>query len=469
MQGDAGKETDLVIVGAGPGGYTAAFRAADLGMRTTLVDLRERPGGVCLFVGCIPSKALLHAAAVINESRRAAEFGLKFNSPAIDLDKLREWKDSVVNRLTGGVSELAKRRGVDFIQGKARFLDSETVEIDESGQRIRFKHAIVATGSRSMQIPGLDVESPRLMNSTGALALETIPDSLLVVGGGYIGLELGTVYAALGSRVTVVELTEGLLPGVDRDLVRPLEKSIRSEFEKVHLDTKVVAIKEKGKGLEVSFEGKEGAFKQVFDKVLVSVGRRPNSEGIGLENTRVKINRQDFVEIDHQCRTADPKIYAIGDVAGQPMLAHKGMREGKVAVEVMAGQPSSFDNLAIPAVVFTDPEIAWCGLMESEARREGRKIKVSRFPWGASGRAITLGRPEGLTKMILDEETGRILGVGITGPQAGELIAEATLAVEMAAVAEDLGSTIHAHPTLSETVGEAAEAFLGHATHIFRK
>jgi dihydrolipoamide dehydrogenase len=469
MKSEAGKDTDLIIVGGGPGGYTAAFRAADLGMRTTLVDVRERPGGVCLFVGCIPSKALLHAAAVISESRRAAEFGLKFDKPAVDLDKLREWKDNVVNRLTGGVSELAKRRGIDFIRGKAGFLDSETVEIEGSGQKIRFEHAIIATGSRPMELPGLDFKSPRLMNSTGALALEEIPDSLLVVGGGYIGLELGTVYAALGSRVTVVELTEGLLPGVDRDLVRPLERSIRSEFEKVHLETKVTGIKEKKKGLEVSFEGKEGSFQQVFDKVLVSVGRRPNSQGVGLENTRVKVNGQGFVEIDHQCRTADPKIHAIGDVAGQPMLAHKGMREGKVAVEAIAGQPSSFDNLVIPAVVFTDPEVAWCGLMESEARKEGRKIKVSRFPWGASGRAITLGRPEGITKMVLDEETGRILGVGITGPQAGELIAEATLAVEMAAVAEDLSATIHAHPTLSETLGEAAEAFLGHATHIFRK
>jgi dihydrolipoamide dehydrogenase len=469
MKGEAGKKTDLIIVGGGPGGYTAAFRAADLGMRTTLVDVRERPGGVCLFVGCIPSKALLHAAAVVNESRRAAEFGVTFKKPAIDVDKLREWKDSVVNRLTGGVSELAKRRGVEFIRGQARFLDSENVEIEGSGQKIRFKHAIVATGSRSMELPGMETKSSRLMNSTGALALEDVPDSLLVVGGGYIGLELGTVYAALGSRVTVVEMTEGLLPGVDRDLVRPLEKSIRSEFEEVYLETKVVGIKEKGKGLEVSLEGKDGSVQRVFDKVLVAVGRRPNSEEIGLENTRVKVNRQGFVEIDHQCRTDDPKIYAIGDVAGQPMLAHKGMREGKVAVEAIAGQPSSFDNVAIPAVVFTDPEVAWCGLTESEARREGRKIKVSRFPWGASGRAITLGRPEGLTKMVLDEETGRILGVGITGPQAGELIAEATLAVEMAAVAEDLASTIHAHPTLSETVGEAAEAFLGHATHIFRK
>jgi dihydrolipoamide dehydrogenase len=467
----ADQDTDVVVVGAGPGGYAAAFRSADLGMRTALIDTRERPGGVCLFVGCIPSKTLLSAADLLQDAQEAEQLGIKFAKPEIQLDKLREFKDKVVHKLTSGLSDIAKHRKVDFIQARATFEDSSTVRLEGSRgpSRLRFKHAVIATGSIPATLPGIELKSARLMDSTGALALEDLPASLLVVGGGYIGLELGSVYAALGSKVTVVELLDGLLPGVDRDLVRPLDKRVRNLFAGVHLKTKVVGLREVKGGLEVDFDGDIEPKKQVFSRVLVSVGRKPSSKGIGLENTRVKIDAKGFVEIDRQRRTADPAIFAIGDVAGQPMLAHKAMREGKVAVEVIAGQKSVFDNRAIPAVVFTNPEVAWVGMMDAEARAAGKKFKVTRFPWAASGRAVSLGRTEGLTKMLFDEQTGQVLGVGITGPRAGELIAEGALAIEMGAVAEDLAVTIHTHPTLSETVGEAAEAFLGHATHIFRK
>jgi len=462
-------ETDVVVIGGGPGGYAAAFHAADLGLEVTMIDLRDKPGGVCLNIGCIPSKALLHVAQVIDEAQEVGEFGISFGKPKIDLDKLRGWKDKVVGQLTGGLAQLAKARGVTFIQGRASFTDSHNLKIEGgSVESVGFKRAIIATGSRPSGVPGIDLESERLMDSTGALALEEVPKSMLVVGGGYIGLELGTVYATLGSKVTVVELLDGLLPGADRDLVRPLAKRVEGLFEAIHLKTRVTGITESKKGLSVEFAGAyEGT--EVFDRVLVSVGRKPNSENIGLENTGVQVGKGGFIEIDRQCRTAEDHIFAIGDVAGQPMLAHKGMREGKVAAEVLAGQKSIFDNRAIPAVVFTNPEVAWAGLTETEAKERELDVKVVRFPWAASGRALTLGRSEGLTKMILDPKSGRILGVGIVGPNAGELIAEGTLAIEMAAVAEDLALTIHTHPTLSETVGEVAEVFLGHATHIFRK
>ncbi|HXK61377.1 MAG TPA: dihydrolipoyl dehydrogenase [Acidobacteriota bacterium] len=466
----ADQETQVVVVGGGPGGYAAAFHSADLGMETTLIDVRERPGGVCLFVGCIPSKTLLHVADIIQDAREAGQFGLDFAPPKIDIDKLRGFKDQVVYKLTSGLSELAKVRKVRYIRAKATFEDSHTLRLEGSGtSRLRFQHAVLATGSVPTPLPGNTVESPRLMDSTAALDLKDVPSKLLVIGAGYIGLELGSVYATLGSQVTLVELLDGLLPGVDRDLVRPLEKRVRELFAGVHLKTKVVGMREVDKGLEVEFEGEIEPKKQVFDRVLVSIGRTPNSRDIGLENTRAEVDQKGFVRIDRQCRTADPAIFAIGDVAGQPMLAHKAMREGKVAVEVIAGKKTVFDNRAVPAVVFTNPEIAWAGLSESEARSEGRKVKVVRFPWAASGRAVTIGRTDGLTKMIFDEESGQILGVGITGPRAGELIAEGTLAIEMGAVAEDLALTIHTHPTLSETIGEVAEAFLGHATHIYRK
>jgi len=466
----ADQEREVVIVGGGPGGYVAAFHSADLGLQTTLIDVRERPGGVCLFVGCIPSKTLLSIADLIEDAQEAAEHGITFKKPKIELDKVRAWKDSVVNKLTGGLAEIAKHRKVEYIRARARFKDSNTLELEgDSPATLRFKHAILASGSRPAPLPGVKIDSPLLMDSTEALALDELPETMLVVGGGYIGLELGSVYAALGSRVTVVELMDGLLPGVDRDLVRPLDKRIRELMAGVHLKTKVTGMREVEGGIHVDFDGEIDNKQQVFERVLVSIGRKPNSENLGLENTRVEIDSKGFVKIDKQCRTADPSIFCIGDVAGQPMLAHKAMREGKVAVEVIAGKKTVFDNQAIPAVVFTNPEVAWAGLTEADAKSQGRKVKVMRFPWAASGRAVTIGRTEGLTKMIFDPDNGRVLGVGIVGPRAGELIAEGTLAIEMGAVAEDLALTIHTHPTLSETMGEVAEAFLGHATHIFRK
>ena len=463
-------ETDVVVIGAGPGGYAAAFHVADAGLTTTLVDRRERPGGVCLYVGCIPSKALLHVAQLLSDAKHAEQFGIRFGEPEIDVDALREWKEKVVDKFTGGLSQLADLRGVEFVQGRAVFEDSRTLRLEDSDvSRIKFKHAIVASGSRPLGIPGIEIESDRVLDSTGALDLEEVPENLLVVGGGYIGLELGTVYASLGSQVTLVELTDGLLPGVDRDLVRPLARRVKGLFESIHLDTKVVALEEAKRSIRVKLETKGDKSLLKFDKVLISVGRKPNSDGLGLETVDVVIDEQGFVQVDDQRRTSVENIFAIGDVAGQPMLAHKATREGKVVAEVIAGQRTVFDNVAIPAVVFTDPEVAWCGLTELEAKSQGRDVTVSRFPWAASGRALTLGRGEGLTKALFDPETGRLLGVGIVGTHAGELIAEGVLAMEMAAVAEDLASTIHAHPTLSETLGEAAEAFLGQATHIYRK
>jgi len=466
-------ETDVVVIGAGPGGYAAAFHAADLGLKVTLIDDRKDPGGVCLNVGCIPSKALLHAAQLIEEAKDAGSFGLQFDSPRIDLDRLRKWKSKIVSRLTGGLGQLASRRGVVYLQGRAKFTDRESLEflaaeMGESPVSVRFRHAIIATGSSPSSVPGIDVDHDRIIDSTGALKLDDIPGSLLVIGGGYIGLELGTVYAALGSSVTVVEMLDGLLPGADRDLVRPLARQIKARFEAVLLKTRVASLETTQKGVSVTFEGKSSKTRE-FDKVLVSVGRKPNSSDLGLETIGIRANRQGFVEIDRQCRTGVSNIFAVGDVAGQPMLAHKAMREGKVAAEVISGKKSEFDNLAVPAVVFTHPEIAWAGLTETEAQEKGIDVRIARFPWAASGRALTLNQSDGLTKLILEPDSGRVLGVGIVGPNAGELIAEGTLAIEMAAVAEDLALTIHTHPTLSETIGEAAEVFLGQATHILRK
>lgn len=462
-------ETDLVVMGAGPGGYACAFHAADLGLKVTLIDTRDRPGGVCLNVGCIPSKALLHAAQVIDEARHAASYGLKFEAPAIDLDRLRGWKDEVVGKLTGGLGQLAKARGITYIQGRGRFESANSLVVENGERRVvKFRQAVLATGSRPSGLPGLKLKSDRLLDSTSALAIENLPETMLVVGGGYIGLELGTVYATLGSKVTVVELLDGLLPGADRDLVKPLAKKAKSLFSSVHLSTKVGGMQEVEKGIEVFFEG-EHSGAQVFEKVLVSVGRRPNTEDIGLEELGISLAKGGFVPVNEQLRTRIPHIFAIGDIAGQPMLAHKAMREGKVAAEAAAGRKTVFDNRAIPAVVFTNPEVAWVGLTETEAKEKGIEVKVTRFPWAASGRALTLGTGDGLSKMLFEPDSGRILGVGIVGPNAGELIAEGALAIEMGAVAEDLALTIHTHPTLSETVGEVAEMFLGHATHIVRK
>jgi dihydrolipoamide dehydrogenase len=464
-------DTQLVVIGAGPGGYAAAFYAADRGMKVALVDPEANPGGVCLYRGCIPSKALLHVADVINEARHAEAFGISFSDPKVDLDRLRGFKNKVVSQLTGGVGQVSKLRKIEYVQGMAGFRDAHTLSIEKAGggtDTLTFEHAIIATGSQPATIPGLSMDSPRVMNSTGALDLPDIPGSLLVVGGGYIGLELGTVYAALGSKVTVVEMTGGLLPGADRDLVNILAKRIEAISEAVLLNTKVVGMKESGNGVSVKFEG-EAAAERTFDRVLVSIGRRPNSSIPGLDRTRVEVDRRGFIVVDESRRTKEPSIYAIGDVVGEPMLAHKASHEGRTAVDAIAGDRNvAFAPLAIPAVVFTDPELAWCGLTETDAETQGRKITVARFPWGASGRAITLGRTDGSTKLVLDPDTGRVLGVGIVGPGAGELISEGVLAVEMGATAKDVSMTIHPHPTLSETLMEAAEVFFGHATHVYR-
>jgi len=459
VMGDLVTEVDVAVLGGGPGGYSAAFRCAELGLETVVVDAGKRLGGACLYEGCIPSKALLHVAALIGEAERAKEFGLDFGEPRIALDPLRKWKaERVVGKLSRGLASVAKAKGVQVIGGLGAFEDSRSIRVGgDEPQVVRFKHAVIATGSIPAQVPGLTLRSDRVMDSTAALEVADIPERLLVIGGGYIGLELGQVYAALGSRITVVEMTEGLLPGADRDLVQPLARRCEKMFAAIHLRCTVTALKESGSAIEADIEG-QGS--QSFDRVLVAVGRRAVSDGLGLKTTKVRIGERGVIPIDERCRTADPHIHAVGDVTGDPMLAHRAMRQGKVAAEAIAGRPSAFDNAAVPAVVFTDPEVAWCGLMEAEAQHASLAIKVSKFPWAASGRAATLGRSDGLTKLIADAATGRILGVGIAGPGAGELIAEAALAIETAVTAEDLALTIHAHPTLSESLMEAAESLL---------
>jgi dihydrolipoamide dehydrogenase len=478
---DASKETQeatqklrLAVVGGGPGGYAAAFLAADLSMQVTLIDPELNPGGVCLYRGCIPSKALLHVAKLIEESQQAKNWGVDFPRPNIDLARLRSWKEGVVKKLTGGLGQLSKQRHVEYIQGRAAFENSTTLRITKSDgaeTSLSFDRIIIATGSRPAIISAFKLDSPRMMDSTAALNLEDVPGSLLVVGGGYIGLELGSVHAALGTRVTVVEMLPGLLPGADRDLVLPLHKRLEKMFEAILLNTTVASLKVDGAGIRATFEGpslQESNREKTFDRVLVSVGRKPNSEIPGLETTQVKVSQRGFIEVNKQLQTADPSIYAIGDVVGEPMLAHKASHEGRVAVEAIAGHKVAFEPNAIPAVVFTDPEIAWCGLTETKAEKEKREIKVAKFPWGASGRAVTLDRPEGMTKLIVDPHSERVLGVGIVGAGAGELIAEGVLAIEMAALASDVAMTIHPHPTLSETVMESAEVFFGTSTHVFR-
>src|SRR5947207_980453 len=461
-------ESDLVVLGAGPGGYAAAFLAADKGMKVTLIDAAEKPGGTCLHVGCIPSKAILHAAKLITDVRDGEQWGIHFAKPKIDLPALRNQGNKIVDTLAKNLLELCKRRKVEVVRARAVFGDSQTLELDD-GSRRRFQHCIIAVGSSPTTPGSLKLDSPRVMDSTAALRLEEVPATLLVVGGGYIGLELGYVYAALGSKVTVVEMTDGLLPGVDRDLVRPLQTRLESLFQKIHLGTKVAKLAEAGKAIRVSMERSEVSAKELtFDRVLVAVGRRPNTGGLRLEKTEVQLDEKGFIRINEQRRTTDERIFAIGDVAGEPMLAHKATHEGKVAVEAIAGEPAAFDPQAIPAVVFTDPEIAWCGLTETEARRDKREVKVARFPWLASGRAATLARTEGLIKLMLDSETDRVLGVGIVIAGACELIGEGVLAVEMAASARDLALIIHPHPTLTETLGEAAETIYGTATHLLR-
>jgi dihydrolipoamide dehydrogenase len=462
----------IAVVGGGPGGYAAAFLAADLGMKVTLIDPEANPGGVCLYRGCIPSKALLHVAQVIAEARHAKSWGVEFAEPKIDVARLRSFKEGVVKKLTGGLGLLAKQRKVEFIQGTAAFENSTTLRVTKAGgetSSLSFDRIILATGSRPAVVPHLKLDTPRMMDSTGALDLKDVPASLLVVGGGYIGLELGTVYAALGSKVSVVEMLPGLLPGADRDLVLPLHKRMEKIFDSILLNTTVESVKEESNGIRVSFKGSEvKESEKVFDKVLVSVGRKPNSEIAGLDKTRVQVGARGFIQVNKQLQTDDPAIYAIGDVVGEPMLAHKASHEGRTAVEATAGHKVAFEPNAIPAVVFTDPEIAWCGLTEIQAQKENRNVKIARFPWAASGRAITLDRPEGMTKLVIDPETERVLGVGIVGVSAGEMIAEGVLAIEMGALAKDIALTIHPHPTLSETVMEAAEVFFGTSTHIYR-
>jgi dihydrolipoamide dehydrogenase len=462
----------IAVIGGGPGGYAAAFLAADLGMTVTLIDPEINPGGVCLYRGCIPSKSLLHVAKLIDETRHAKNWGIDYADPSIDLPRLRTWKEGVVKKLTGGLGVLTKQRKVEYIQGRAAFQNSTTLRVSRTNggeDSLTFDRIIIATGSRPAIIPSLTLETPRMMDSTSALDLTEVPGTLLVVGGGYIGLELGTVYAALGSKVSVVEMLPGLLPGADRDLVLPLHKRIEKNFDSILLNTTVASVKDESAGIRVTFDGPEIKEREkLFDKVLVSVGRKPNSEIPGLEKTQVKVGPRGFIQVNKQLQTDDPVVYAIGDVVGEPMLAHKASHEGRTAAEAIAGHKVAFEPNAIPAVVFTDPEVAWCGLTETQAQKENREIKVARFPWAASGRAMTIDRTEGMTKLLVDPQTERVLGVGIVGAGAGELIAEGVLAMEMGALAKDIALTIHPHPTLSETVMNSAEVFFGTATDVYR-
>jgi dihydrolipoamide dehydrogenase len=465
--GELTEETQVVVIGGGPGGYVAAFKAADLGLRTTLVDDNELLGGVCLREGCIPSKALLHVAHLIHSAEEAVAFGVTFQKPDINVDKVREWKNGVVNKLCGGINALAGKRDVRVLQGRASFEDSRNVRVEGGGVvRLKFKHAIIATGSSAKRLPESVIPADCCIDSTGALDLDDIPKRLCVIGGGYIGLELGQVYAALGSSVTVIEALDGICSGADPDLVRVLQARLKKQFEAILTGATIEGAKAGGKGVEITFTVKGKRQTLTFDRVLASVGRHPNTAGLGLEKTKVKVNAGGFIEVDAQMRTAEKRIFAIGDVAGNPMLAHKASHEGIVAAEVIAGHDSVFEKKAIPAVVYTSPEIAWCGVTESEAKSQGLTVKVGKFPWGASGRAIAMGRPDGLTKVIADTESRRVLGVGIVGEHAGDLIAEAVLAIEMGCEADDLALTVHPHPSTSETVMEAAEGVFGKSLQV---
>jgi dihydrolipoamide dehydrogenase len=467
VMGELSEETEVLVIGAGPGGYAAAFRAADLGMEVALLDVEKRPGGECLFRGCIPSKALLFLADLLHDARRVEEMGIKFADPQIDVGRIREWKNSVVDGLADGLVTLCKRRGVQLISGRAIFESSSEVRLQDSEtSRIKFRNAILATGSYAIPFRDVSFEKgSRIMDSAGALELVDIPERLLVIGGGYVALEMGTVYSALGSEVTVAVRSERLLREADPDLVEPLFKKVKAMFKNIHFNTSVSSMKETDKSVEVKFEGDLDKREQSFDRVLVAIGRKPSSQGIGLEKTKVKVDDKGYVQVDEKRRTTDENIFAIGDVAGGPLLAHKAFREGKVAAEVINGLPSAFDVRAIPAVVYTDPQVAWCGLREETARKEKRRVEVERYPWKYSSRAATMGAQEGLTKVLVEPESGRILGLGITGKDTEGLISEGVLAIEMGALAEDVGLSIHPHPTLSETVGEAAEMFVGSVTH----
>ena len=468
--GDVDMSAELVVLGSGPGGYTAAFRAADLGKKVILIERYESIGGVCLNVGCIPSKALLHTAQVINEAEEFADIGVAFNQPKIDLDKLRGHKNGVVGKLTGGLKQLAKQRKVEIVHGYGRFTSPNTIEVEAGDGKktvVGFDNCIIAAGSRVTKLPYIPWDDPRVMDSTDALEIEEVPERLLVVGGGIIGLEMATVYDALGAKVTVVELSPGLIPGADRDLVRPLERRIKKRYENIYLNTKVTEINPTDKGLVCKFEGKGAPAEDTFDRVLVAIGRSPNGLLIDADKAGVAVDERGFISVDKQMRTNVDHIFAIGDIVGQPMLAHKATHEGKVAAEVIAGQKSFFDARTIPSVAYTDPEVAWMGKTEEECKAEGIAYHKGAFPWAASGRSLSIGRDEGLTKVLFDEATGQIIGAGIVGPNAGELIAEAVLALEMGADAEDIGLTIHPHPTLSETFNFAAEVAEGTCTDIY--
>jgi dihydrolipoamide dehydrogenase len=464
-------QTEIVVLGAGPGGYTAAFYAADRGKKVTLVEQNPRLGGVCLNVGCIPSKALLHATALIRDAKGSTPRGIEFGQPRIDLDRLRAWKESILEKLGQGIKALAQKRGVQLIHGRGHFEDSQTLRVETgNGQKfINYEKAIIAVGSKPAMPSAFDLGNKRIMTSTEALEIEGVPADLLVVGGGYIGMEIGTVYAALGSKVVVLEALPSILPGVDPDLVRPVTRFAQKAFKEVRVNTKVLKMATAGKQIKVTMQVNQEQREELYDRVLVSVGRAPNDSDLGLENTRVTKDDQGFIKCNPQQQTDDPNIYAIGDVNGGALLAHRASREGRIAVEAMLGETSAFENIVIPAVVYTDPEVAWCGLTETEAKQKGMDVKVAKFLWGASGRALTLDRTDGLTKLIIEPDTERILGVGITGAGAGELISEGVLAVEMGATARDIADSVHPHPTLSETLMEAAEVFYGTATHTLTK
>ena len=452
---------ELVVIGAGPGGYAAAFRATELGLSVTLIDPEVNPGGVCLHRGCIPSKALLHVANLVSEAEESVEIGVGFAKPTIDVEKVRSWKNGVVEKLTAGLGTKVEKMKINYLRGTAQFKDSHTLNVslvDGATKELAFDQAILATGSRPIMLPGVAEAGQRIIDSTGALELTDVPKSLLVIGGGYIGLELGSAYAAMGSQVSVVEMTNGLLPGCDRDLVSVLKRRLDKKFDSILLNTKVVELKEQNKAVLVTLEDKHGEqTNKRFEKVLIAIGRKPNTESLGLENTAIARGEKNFIVVDGQQRTAEPHIFAIGDIAGEPMLAHKAYAEASVAAEAAVGRKAVFDPRAIPAVVFTDPEIAWCGLTETAARDQKIKVKTAKIPWRSNGRTLTLGRDDGMTKLLVDPETDRILGVAVAGPGAGELIAEGVVAIEMAATSEDLRKSIHPHPTLSETVFDAAE------------
>ena len=471
VMGELVQETQVLVIGSGPGGYAAAFRAADLGLEVTMVDVAARPGGECLYRGCIPSKTLLYLSELLHDAHRAGNMGITFGEPRVDLARIRAWKEEVIDKLGSGLVTLSNKRGVQLIKGRAVFESSDKVRLTDSEvSHIKYRHAVLATGSKPAPFQGISFErGSRIMDSAGALDLADIPERLLILGGGYIALEMGTVYASLGSKVTLAVRGDRLLRGADPDLAVPLIRRLKDLFTAIHFNTRASFIKEKENQVEVGLEGEAEKPRQTYDRVLIATGRQPNTKDIGLENTKVKVNEKGFVVVDEQRRTSDPKIFAVGDLAGEPMLAHKAFREGKVAAEAIAGEPSAFDVRAIPAVVYTDPQVAWAGLTEEQARKQNRPVRIERFPWKFSNRAITMGVPEGLTKIIADTETGRVLGVGISGRNTEGLISEGVLAIEMGALVQDMALSIHPHPTLSETVGEAAEIFLGSVTHLLPK